>query len=236
MDAAAPTRSSARRRRSRRRAWVVGTVLLVVVLGAGVALASCSGGGGSDAAKTTTSAAPKTTVNLALGGVSADSAGAPVTIAADQSQQVLDALTTYVKGAIVQPLRTGKPATADFAAIFDPTTLASATTTDRGVLFDEGLPQVTGALTVNAQPATLVGLGDQSGALTLITAALVTDTTGATKVKGAPLHIVRKADFVLQPDATGAWKISAYSAVVSRQGAGLTATTTSAPTTTGAKK
>ncbi len=244
MDAAPTTRTRARRRRTRRRAWVVVTVLVVVVLSAAVALASCSGGGGddSDASKTTTTAAPKTTVDLKLGDVTADSAGAPVTIAPDQSQKVLDALTTYVKGGSVEPLRSGQPASADFGAIFDPTTLASVTTTDRGVMFDEGLPKVTGDLTVTAQPAALVGLGDQSGALTLITAALTTDTTGATEVKGGPLHITRKADFVLQPDATGAWKITAYSAVVAREGAGLSPTTTSTPSsapaaaTTGAKK
>ena len=40
---------------------------------------------------------------------------------------------------------------------------------------------MTGDLTVTAQPVTLVGLGDQSGNLTLITAALMVDTTGATK-------------------------------------------------------
>jgi hypothetical protein len=233
-----PSRSSARRRRARRRALTAVVAVLVVALGAGLALASCSGGGDDQAATTTTkAAAAKTTVDITLGDVSADSAGAPVTIAADQSEHVLDALTTYVKGASVQPLRTGKPATADFAAIFDATTLASATTTDRGILLDEGLPKVTRDLTVTAQPVTLVGLGDQSGNLTLITAALLVDTTGATKVKGAPLHIVRRADFTLQPDGSGAWKITAYDMLVTRDGADLSPTTTSgAATTTGAAK
>lgn len=243
MPADTLSRSSARRRRTRRRALLAAVAVVVVVLGTGVALASCSGGGDDKAATTTTkAAAAKTTVNIALGDVTADSAGAPVTIAADQSQHVLDALTTYVKGATVQPLRTGKPATADFGAIFDPNTLMSATTTDRGILLDEGMTKVTGDLTATAQPVALVGLGDQSGNLTLITAALVVDTTGVTKVKGAPLHIVRKADFTLQPDAAGVWKITAYDVVVTRDGADLSPTTTSgaatsAPaTTTGAAK
>jgi hypothetical protein len=84
---------------------------------------------------------------------------------------------------------------------------------------------------------TLVGLGDQSGNLTLITAAVTVDAKGATKVKGAPLHVIRKADFTLEPDASGAWKITAYDVVVSRDGAGLSPTTTSrATTTTGAAK
>lgn len=236
MAAHTPTRSSARRRRTRRRVLIAVVAVLVVALGAGLALASCSGGD-DQASTTTTEAAAKTNVDIALGDVSADSAGAPVTITADQSQHVLDALTTYVKGATVEPLRTGKPATADFGAVFDANTLASATTTDRGILFDEGLPKVTGDLTVTAQPVALVGLGDQSGALTLITASLVTDTTGATKVKGAPLHIVRRADFTLQPDVSGAWKVTAYNVLVSRDGANLSPTTTSgAATTTGAAK
>jgi hypothetical protein len=211
----------------------------VVALVSAFALASCSGGGddSKSASPTSTTAAAKTSVDISLGGVTSDSAGAPVTIAADQSQKVLDAVTTYVKGATVQPLRTGKPATADFGAIFDATTLASATTTDRGVLLDEGLPQVTGDLKAVALPVALVGLGDQSGALTLITASLAVDVTGATKVEDAPLHIVRRADFVLQPDATGAWKITSYNVVVARDGAGLSPTTTSAPApTTGAPK
>ena len=231
-------RSSARRRRARRRALLAVVAVLVVALGAGLALSSCSGGGDDKAATTTTATpAAKTNVDITLGDVSADSAGAPVTIAADQSQHVLDALTTYLKGATVQPLRTAKAATADFGAVFDANTLASATTTDRGILLDEGLPKVTGDLTVTAEPVNMVGLGDQSGNLTLITAALVTDTTGVTKVKGAPLHIVRRADFTLQPDSSGAWKITAYDVAVARDGADLLPTTTSgaAPTTGAAK-
>jgi hypothetical protein len=228
MDTGSPPRSRARRRFP---------VIVVVALGAALTLAGCSGGGGADAANTTTSAPPKTTVDIPLGAVSSDSAGAPVTVAADQSLDVLDALTTYVKGALVQPLRSGQPATADFGAVFDPTTLASATTSDRGVLLDEGLPKVTGDLTVTAQPVALVGLGDQSGGLTLITAALVVDATGATKAKGAPLHVNRTANFVFQPDPSGTWKITAYDVSVTRDGAGLSPTTTStAAPTPGASK
>jgi hypothetical protein len=238
MQAATTTHTRARRRRARRRGVTVTVVVVVLTLGGGLALASCSGGDDAKSASpTTTTAAPATRVVIALGDVSADSAGAPVTIAADQSQHVLDVLTTYVKGATVQPLRTGKPATADFGAIFDATTLASATTTDRGVLLDEGLPKVTGDLTVTSQPVTLVGLGDQSGNLTLITAALAVDVTGATKVKDAPLHVIRSANFTLQPDPSGTWKITAYDVAVARDGAGLSPTTTAAPaSTTGAAK
>ena len=212
-------------------------MVLAVALGAGLALAGCSGGDDVKAAPTTTTAAPKTTVDIRLGDVSADSAGAPVTISGDQSQRVLDALTTYVKGATVQPLRSGKPATADFGAIFDANTLASATTKDRGILLDEGLPRVTGDLTVTAEPVNLLGLGDQSGNLTLIATSLVVDASGTTKVTGAaPLHVVRRADFTLQPDGAGGWKITAYNVTVARDGGELSPTTTAPAATTGAAK
>jgi hypothetical protein len=200
--------------------------VLMVALGASLALAGCSGGDDEKAAPTTTTAPPKTTFDIPLGEVSADSAGAPVTISGDQSQRVLDALTTYVKGATIQPLRSGKPATADFGVIFDASTLASATTTDRGILLDEGLPQVTGDLTVTSQPVNLLGLGDQSGNLTLVTTSLVVDASGATKVKGAaPVHVVRLADFTLQPGGFGSWKITAYNVTVVREGIDLATTT-----------
>ena len=120
MEAGTPTRTDARRRRARRRAIVVAVVVLVVALGAGVALTSCSGGGSDDASKTTTTSAPKTTVDIPLGNVSADSAGAAATVSADQSQHVLDALTTYVKGATVQPLRRAPGGTAAVGGVVPP--------------------------------------------------------------------------------------------------------------------
>jgi hypothetical protein len=237
MDDGSPTRTRARTRRARRRRLVVtAAVAVALVVAAAVAFASCSGDDGSDAKKTTSTTKPETKINITLGPVSADSAGPPVTVSADQSQRVLDGITTYVKGAMVQPLLSGKPATADLGGVFDATTLASATTTDRAVVLDEGLPKVTGNLTVTAPPVWLVGLGDQSGNLVLISASVALDTTGETKVKGGPLHIVRRADLAFQPDASGTWKITSYDIVVTREGAGLTPTTTTAATTTTKKK
>ena len=84
----------------------------------------------------------------------------------------------------MQPLRSGAPATADLATVFDATTLASASTTDRGVVLDEGLPKVTGDLTWSSPPIALVGLGDQGGKLTLVTAASVLDVHGQTQAQG----------------------------------------------------
>lgn len=223
-----------RREQNRTRNRMIGIGAGIVVLVAAVAAIFVVAGGGSDTktASAPTTVSAKNTVTLPLGDVTADSAGPPVAVTPEQSQQIIDVLGTYVKGATVQPLRSASPATADFATVFDAGTLAQATTTDRGVVFDEGLPKVTGNLDVVAWPIASVGLGDQGGNLTLITAAVLVDVKGQTAVKGGPLHIVRKADFVLAPDAAGAWKVTAYNMVVVRSGAGLDATTT----TTGAAK
>jgi hypothetical protein len=206
----------------------LGAVAVVCALGA----TGCSGGG-DDSASPTTTVAPGTRLELPLGTVTADSAGAPVSVTPEQSQRILDALTTYVKAATVQPLRSGKPATADFAGVFDPATLGTATTSDRGVVLDEGLPRVTGDLDVEAQPVTVTALGDQSGNLALAAVKLVEDVKGGTEAKGGPLHIARQADLVLQPTADGTWRVTAYSMTVTREGAGVSPTTTS---TTGARQ
>jgi hypothetical protein len=212
----------------RRRLATTALVLVVALV-----LTSCSGGGGDDrSAPSTTAAARSVEIDIPLGDVSADSAGPPVTVTPEQSQRVIDALTTYVKGAIVQPLRSGKRATADFSGVFDAGTEWSATTVDRGVVLDEGLPKVTGDLRVKAEPVTLVGLGDQTGNLVLVSASFVFDVTGATTANGAPLHVVRRGDAVLQPDPAGVWKITAYDMAVARDGAGLTPSTS----TTGAPR
>lgn len=223
--------SSTRNRQRNRTIAIAGGIVVIIAAVVVAALVLSNGGDDSTAAS---HSAPKashaTKVELPLGAVSADSAGPPVTVSPDQSQQVLAVLDTYVKDATVQPLRSGVPATADLGEVFDATTLASASTTDRGVVLDEGLPKVTGDLTVIASPIALVGLGDQVGKLTLVTAAVVLDVHGQTRAKGGPLHIVRRADFVLAPDAAGAWKVTSYDLVVTRDGAGLSETTT----TTGA--
>ena len=64
--------------------------------------------------------------------------------------------------------------------------------------------------TWSRQPVAIVGLGDQGGNLALVSAPRSTSTCRAqTAAKGDPLHIVRTGDFVLAPDAGGAWKVTA---------------------------
>jgi hypothetical protein len=240
MDEADPRTERPDQTRTRNR--VIGIVAGVVAVIVAVVVVLLAAGGDRGTMKST-STAPVTVlrenkVSLPLGDVSADSAGPPVTVSPEQAQQALTVLGDYVKGATVTPLRSGAPSTADLGTVFDAGTLAQATTTDRGIVLDEGLPKVTGTLDVLAQPIALVGLGDQGGNLSLVTAAVLVDVKGQTATKGAPLHIVRKADFVLAPDGAGAWKVTAYSMVVTRAGAGLdpTTTTTATTTATGAAK
>src|SRR5713101_2471803 len=216
------------RQQTRRRVRVIGIAVVVVLLIAGGVAVFAAGGSHETPKSSPSTVARGNNIDLPLGPVSADSAGAAVTVTPDQSQQVLALLNIYIKGATVEPLRSGKPTTADLSTVFDPGTLARITTADRSVMLDEGLPKVIGDLDIVAQPITLVGLGDQSGNLTLITASVILDMKGQTTVKGGPLHIVRNADLVLAPDASGAWKVTAYNVSVTRGGAGLDTPTTTA--------
>jgi hypothetical protein len=231
MDEAAPRTERHDQTRTRNRVIAISAGIAVAVAAVVVVLLAAGGDTGTTKKKST---APVTVllqnnkVTLPLGDVSADSAGPPVSVSPAQSLQVLAVLENYVKGATVEPLRSGTPSTANLGTVFDAGTLAQATTTDRGIVLDEGLPKVTGTLDVAAQPIALVGLGDQGGNLSLVTAAVQVDVKGQTVANGAPLHVVRKADFVLAPDGAGAWKVTAYSMVVTRTGAGLDPTTTTA--------
>jgi len=226
MDAT-PSRSDRRdraRRRNRTVALVGGAAVLVAVI-VGVAVMVAGGGTSSTSSPPSATGSRATKVGLTLGDVAADSAGAPVTVSTEASHAVLDQVDAYVHDATVVPLRSGAaPATA-LASVFDASTLATATTADRGALFDEGMPKVTGSLTITAPPISVLGLGDQSGKLTLVIASMVLDVKGGTAAKD-PLHIVRKVDFTLAPDATGAWKVTAYDVVVTRDGGGLAVTAT----------
>ena len=136
-----------------------------------------------------------------------------MTVPPEVTQAAIDTIGSYVKIATVEPLRSAKPA-ADLAGVFDAAALARVIGVDRVALVDEGLPKVTGDLDVVAKPVAITGLGDQDGKLTLLTASIDLDITGAVKgvpAAAGPLHIVRTGSFVFTPDATGTWKVSAYS-------------------------
>src|SRR4051794_9742446 len=96
-----------RRERTRRRNRAIAVASGIVVATAAVVVGLAVAGGGGDDSKTS-SPTPVTvrrgnSVALPLGDVSADSAGAGVTVTPEQSQQVINVLSDYVNGAIVQP-------------------------------------------------------------------------------------------------------------------------------------
>jgi len=222
--------------KNRRLIVAIGVGLLVVAI-IGVLIAVLAGGGGDNggrAKEPTTVPDKSTNVSLQLGKVSAESAGPPAQLTSEQSQAIMKIVGDYLQIASVQPLRSAKPA-GSLSALFDAATLARVTGVDRGVVLDEGLPKVTGKLDVVALPVDIVALADQNGAIVLATLKIAVDTKGVTKAAGGPLHIVRTGDLVVTPDASGAWKITAYNFGVARTGAGLDPTTTTVPTPTTAK-
>jgi hypothetical protein len=211
-----------------------GGVLVVAIIAVVVALVGGGGGNGTSAGPASTASAPKTNVSLPLGDVSADSAGPPAQLTPEQAQAVIKVIGDYLNFATIDPLRSAKPA-GDLSSLFGAAALTRVTGPDRAVMLDEGLPKVTGKLNITAQPVTVVGLADQSGAIVLATASIDLDIQGVTAVKGGPLRILRKGDLVLTPNASGAWTVTAFNVAVARTGAGLDATTTTARTATTTK-
>jgi len=229
-----PTRAERRAQsKSRSRTWlIIGAVALVVVAVAAVALLLTNDSSSDHSTgKTASRTVANTKVTIAPGEVTADSAGAPVTVDATRASGVVTTIGDYVETAIVKPLRTGQPA-GDLSGVFDTAALARATGVDRAALVDEGLPKVTGDLTVAAKPVAITGLGDQDGNLVAVTATVDLDISApAAAKKAVPLHIVRTGSFVLTPDLGGTWKVSAYSMNVTRDGGGIDSPTTTVATT-----
>lgn len=225
----APSRAERRassRTRTRRAVAIIAGVSVAAVVAVVVALVA---GGGENAMRGRAGVpVPETNVTLEVGTVSAESAGAPAEVSAEQANAILQVVGRYLKLATVDPLRSAAAA-GDLSGIFDAGALARATGVDRAVLLDEGLPKVTGDLEVVARPVDLVGLGDQNGSIVLVTASIDVDVTGATAAKGGRVHIVRRGDVVLAPDESGTWRITGFSLVVARDGSALDATTTEAP-------
>jgi len=238
----APSRTSRREtqqavaRRRRKIGLAIGGAVVVIAAIAVAVLAL--GGKGSDdrAAKTTTSdAGPGITITLEAGDVATDSAGPATSLSPAQAQAVLTTIRTYVDGGVVKPLRSGEAA-GDLSGVFDAGTLARVTGADRGVMLEEGLPKVTGDITVTGKPVNFMGLGDQSGNLVLVTASVQFTVDGTIAGTKAPLHIEQHGDLVLAPDGSGVWKVTSYRMAVTRSGGGIDTTTSSTPATTKAAK
>jgi hypothetical protein len=239
MDSAptrADRRESQREAARRRRIWLAVGGGLVVIAAIAVAALMLGGSNDSNATKATPSTSgPGVTITLQAGDITTDSAGPATSFSAAQAQQALATIRTYVDQAVVKPLRSGEAA-GDLSTVFDTGTLARVTGIDRGVMVEEGLPKVTGALTIVAKPVNFVGLGDQSGNLVLVTASVQFTVDGTIAGIKAPLRIEQNGDLVLAPDASGVWKVTSYRMAVTRSGGGIDTTTTSTPATTKAAK
>ncbi|MEX2099912.1 MAG: hypothetical protein WEB19_00715, partial [Acidimicrobiia bacterium] len=194
----AASRSDRRAASQRRNRLLIAVGGGALVIAAVVVAVLALGGDGSDdngqKASDTTSG-PRTTVELQVGEVSTDSAGPTAAFSPEQAQQVLTTIRAYLDGAAVQPLRSGQPA-GDLSAVFDPGTLARVTGVDRPIMLQEGLPKVTGDITVTARPVDFVGLGDQDGKLVLVTAAIQLTIDGKIAGSKALLHIEQQGDLV----------------------------------------
>lgn len=227
-----PTTRAERRVQSHRpgrTAAVVGAGC-VVIAAVVVAILLASGGSDDDDSASSKRRVAATNISLTTGEVTADSAGPPVTVPADLAEHVVTLVGDYIEIATVKPLRTAAPA-GDLAGVFSPPALARVNGIDRPAFVDDGIPKVTGDLNVVVQPVAITGLGDQDGHLVALTAAIGIDVIAPTRSAVAPLHITRTGYFVLTPDATGTWTVSAYKLVVGRGGAGIDPTTTTVATT-----
>jgi hypothetical protein len=214
--------------RTRNRTLLVAGIALLVVALMAVAVVALSGGSSSSKSAARAKPGTATDINISAGDVSAASAGVAATVTPGQAQALINQIRDYVDTATVQPLRTGKPA-GDLSGVFDAGTLARVTGPDRAVMTDEGLPKVTGNLTVSSAPVPLVALADQQGNLLLVAANLQLTVDGQVGRHEA-VHVTRTGDLVLAPDGTGNWKVTSYSMTVNRSGAGVDPPTTSTAT------
>jgi len=184
----------------------------------GIALAACSSGGSSKSTSTTTPA--NTHVRATAGTVDVASAGGPVTLADADRDAVLTAVAAYVQDASVAPLE-GK-ATPELAGRFTAAAAPALQGAQRDALVDTGVPHATGRVTATLQPVALRGLADRNGAIDLVGATL--DATVKTTAAGGPVTVHRTGELMFTRDA-GAWKILGFTLAVSRDGAGLGAST-----------
>src|SRR5215211_3262025 len=110
-------------------------------------------------------------------------ADAPPAMPDDVRNNVMRALTGYMTAATVKPLQKGSVDNGALASMFDNSVNARATTSDRGVLVDDGMPKATGRITLTAAPVKLSALVDDRGRVIGVTAALDA-TTNAKTSKG----------------------------------------------------
>jgi hypothetical protein len=163
-------------------------------------------------------------VELVVGGVYNVNGGPPVPLPPEIQNSVMSTVHNYVQGALLDPVREGETAEA-IGALFDGVTAPRLEGPDRAVLFEEGLPDLTGSFKPSALPVNLTALSDGAGNFVLVTASFVYSAT--VEAKQGEIVILRNTELTLVPDG-GAWKITAYDVHLTRELPETEPTTTTA--------
>jgi hypothetical protein len=163
-------------------------------------------------------------VKLTLGGVQNVNTGASATLGDDVANQIMATLGQYVDKGLIAPVKTGKPP-ADLSGLFDAETQAAIRGPDKAVLFESGQPERTGDFKPTADPVLITALSDGNGQFVLATATFA--YRADVGVQGGTLNTARTIAFTYAPD-NGTWKITGYDVGVTRQGAQVEGSTTTA--------
>jgi hypothetical protein len=164
-------------------------------------------------------------LELTVGGVYNANAGPPVAFPPEGQTAVMDTVGAYVQGGMIDPVAEGE-VPEELTQYFDAGTAARLNGPDRAVLFDEGLPELSGSFTPTAQPVILTALSDGTGAFVLATAAVNYEATAETE--DGDVKVTRQMELTLLPEG-GLWKITGYNVILVRE-SGIQSTTTTAAT------
>jgi hypothetical protein len=195
---------------------------LPFVLTFALAFGACSSGGGH--AKAPKKVVLTAATDLKAGTVEVVTPGPPAQLPAQTKAAIMATVAGYVSNGLMKPLRTGAKVSG-VAALFDSGAGAQLLGPDGAVLFDAGLPAMTGGVTTKAPPVPITALADANGTFVLATTTVLLDTTA--KAGKATYRILRQGELVLAPDQ-GTWKITGYDFSVTRQGPGIDTTTSTA--------
>ena len=165
-------------------------------------------------------------VELTVGGVYHATTGLPAELSPELQDAVMATVGTYVQGGLIDPIRDGK-ARKEVAGVFDALTQPRLTGPDRAVLFEEGLPELTGTFTPVAEPVILTALSDAGGNFVLVTASINYQATAKTRRGDVTIARTTELTMIPEPDA---WKITGYDVGLIRELPDSGTTTTTAAT------
>ena len=164
-------------------------------------------------------------LELVVGGVYNANAGTPAQLSPDLQNNVMTTVGLYVEGGILKPVVEGE-VSEDTTAIFDAATQPRLNGPDRPVIFEEGLPELTASFEPLAQPVILTALSDAGGNFVLVTAIL--NYSALYETDAGQITSNRYSELTMLPSEDGVWRITGYDIVVTREGPGTQATTTTA--------